>query len=323
MKKRLLLLFLAVGIFIIWLFFSNPISILNNLLIANPIFVVLAVSLTLISLLLKSLRWKMLLKDINIKIPFSLAFSSFNAGLFISLLTPGRIGEPVRGLILKRKIGSSFSKALPLIVVERMVDLLTILAFSALLLFSISSLSPKISFFLDFSAIISLIVLVIIIIALLKENFGKILFKIILKLPKIKKLKAKSNRLLENFYSSSKKIKLKTLLFITILTVLVWALEGVILYLALRSIGLDIAILICIEIVALGQVIGLVSSLPGGIGSVEAVMTLLLIPYLLTVPIATTAVLIYRFTSFWIAMLIGGTILIKIFSLDYLKKMIK
>lgn len=297
--------------------------ILENLFKTNIIFVLIAASMAILSLALKSLRWQIFLRDVKIKIPFSLAFSTFTSGLLISLFTPGRIAEPIRGYILKKKTNASFSSTLPLIVVERIIDLIVILIFSVLCLFIISSISPKIAFFLNLSAVFTVLVLIITIAALINEKFGRIFLKNLIKLPFIKKFQNKIEYVFNNFYTSSKKIKPQTIVIITLITFFVWILEGLILYLAAYSLNIQLSFITCIAIMALAQLIGLLSSLPGGLGSIEAVMTLLLIPYVVSASLGSSITLIYRVSSLWVAVFVGILVLIKTFGLRILKSSIK
>lgn len=326
MKKRTIPLVFAIIIFVAWFYFSNPAKMLESISKANALIILSAVALTFFSISLKSLRWQILLRGIKIRIPFSLAFSSFISGTAISLLTPGRVGEPVRGLILKKKAGSSFSETLPLIIVERALDMIVALSFATAGILIIGSfLSPDIQFFLKLSAVISMTALAIVLAALFNEKFGRKLLKTALKLP-IPKLKSKIEHVAGTFYISSRKIRASILFFVLLLTLFAWVIEGGILFLVVKSIGLDIGLLVAVEIIAISQIIGLVSSLPGGLGSVETVLTLLIIPFLAVLPAlpaASAATIIYRFASLWVGMGLGAFFLVRLFGFVYLKEQFK
>lgn len=321
MKKKMIPLILAVIIFAAWFYFSNPAKMIESILKANMFFVGSAIALTIASISLKAFRWQSLLKGIKIRIPFSLAFSSFISATAISLLTPGRVGEPVRGLILKKKSGTNFSETLPLIIVERAMDLVVALAFAIAGIFVLGAmLSAELQFFLELSAVISVMALAVVLAALFSERIGKFLIKIFLMLPKTAGLKPKIEHVAGPFYASSRKIKSGSIFSVFLLTVLVWVIEGAILFFAVNSIGLGISLLIAIEIISLAQIIGLVSSLPGGLGSVETVLALLMLPFLPALPAASAATIIYRFASLWVGMGLGVFFLARLLGLDYLKK---
>jgi len=317
MKKKAIPLIIAVIIFAAWFWFSNPAKMLESIAGANVVFVASAVTLTLVSISLKAFRWQTLLKGIKVRIPFSLAFSSFISATAISVLTPGRVGEPVRGLILKKKNGTNFSETLPLIITERVLDLIVALSFAIAGIFIMgSSLSADIRFFLNLSAAVSAAALALVVAALLSERLGKTFVRVLLKLP-IGRMKPKIEHVASSFYESSRKIKIGTVFFISLITLLTWVVEGGILFFAVKSIGFDLSLLTAIEIISLAQIIGLVSSLPGGLGSVEVVLTLLISPFL---PAAGAATIIYRFASLWVGMAIGVFFLGRLLGLGYIKE---
>ncbi len=324
MRKKIIPLILAIIIFAAWFWFSNPAKMMESIAQANISFVLIAVTLTLTSISLKAFRWQILLRGIKIRVPFSLAFSSFISATAISLLTPGRVGEPVRGLILKKKTGARFSETLPLIIIERVIDLIVALLFaiSGILIIG-SMLSADIQFFLKLSAVISSAALVVVLAALFSERFGRKTIKIFLKLPKTERFRAKIEHVADSFYVSSRKISVSTLFPIILITVLSWIIEGGILFFAVKAIGFDISLLVAVEIISLAQIIGLVSSLPGGLGSVEAVLTLLIMPFLAVSPAisaASAATIIYRFATLWVGMAIGVFFLAKLLGLNYIKE---
>ncbi len=321
MRKKVIPLILAIVIFAAWFYFSNPVKMLASIANANMLFVLSAVMLTIVSISLKAFRWQTLLKGIKIRIPFSLAFSSFISGTAISLLTPGRVGEPVRGLILKKKTGAPFSETLPLIIIERVLDLIVALSFAIAGILTIGSmLSQEIQLFLKLSAAASMVALALVLAALFSEKFGRRLVGIFLKIPKTAKLKPKIEHVAESFYVSSRKIKPAAIIPVMALTILTWIIEGTILFFAIKSIGFDMSLIAAVEIISLTQIIGLVSSLPGGLGSVETVLTLLILPFLLALPAASAATIIYRFASLWVGMAIGVFFLGRLLGLGYIKE---
>ena len=85
-----------------------------------------------------------------------------------------------------------------------------------------------------------------------------------------------------------------------------WILDGVVFYLTLTAIGVTINPIILAGIIALSVLIGVASTLPGGLGSTEAVMILLLGILGVQSTTAVAGVMISRFISFWYGTLIGG-----------------
>ncbi len=76
---------------------------------------------------LKSWRWRELLKMQGIEYGRWDAFLAFLSGLFMGLVTPGRVGEMGKALYLKQDRGLPFSEGMANVLVDRLFDLYTIL----------------------------------------------------------------------------------------------------------------------------------------------------------------------------------------------------
>ncbi|MGB1060716.1 MAG: flippase-like domain-containing protein, partial [Ketobacter sp.] len=73
----------------------------------------------------------------------------------------------------------------------------------------------------------------------------------------------------------------------------------------LERLGQDISPIAAISIYGVAVLIGAISFLPGGLGSTEAVMGLLLIASGVPEPVAIAATLICRIATLWFAVFIG------------------
>lgn len=93
----------AIGIAIIaWLSLRfNPAEIIDALTGVEISLLILAVCVYGITLLLLSLRWRFILKQMGFTIPVLAAYQGFVAGILISDLTPGRVGEISRPLTVR------------------------------------------------------------------------------------------------------------------------------------------------------------------------------------------------------------------------------
>ena len=69
--------------------------------------------------------------------------------------------------------------------------------------------------------------------------------------------------------------------------------------------GQDISLMAAVAIYGVAVLVGAVSFLPGGLGSTEAVMGLLLISLGVPEPVAVAATLICRIATLWFAVFIG------------------
>jgi uncharacterized membrane protein YbhN (UPF0104 family) len=91
----------------------------------------------------------------------------------------------------------------------------------------------------------------------------------------------------------------------TILTVIAWSAQGVVLYLFLAALGEDISLLTAVSIYCLSLLIGAVSLIPGGLGATELGMSWLLTQAGIPSDMALIAALLTRTLTLWPAMLIG------------------
>lgn len=275
--------------------YSNPSKLLLNLSQANLYFILLALLVTLIGTCFRVYRWEVLV-DIDFKKLFPIQLF----GMVFSHFTPGKVGEPLKAIVLKAYTNKNVSESLSSVIWERIFDLVILVVLSLL---SIQILSFSSQYYLIgiLSVLLFLAIVIILFLVLYKESLGRRIFILIKKIPFIPKL---SDSFINNFYSY--KIQKRKLSLSFLLTTVPWILEGVTFYFVLLSLNVTISPLLLAGIVALATLIGVASSLPGGIGSAEIVMTLLLTLNGVEPSLSVSLVLIYRFVSFWFSVLLGG-----------------
>ena len=86
----------------------------------------LAVAVTGTTYVFRSLRWQYLLQPLG-RPPFSAVFKATVIGFAASTLLPARAGEVVRPYLLARRAGFSATSAFATIILERLLDLITVL----------------------------------------------------------------------------------------------------------------------------------------------------------------------------------------------------
>ncbi len=310
MKNRLgdiLLFLIAIGLLSALILHSNPAVIAKTLSGANLNLVVGAISITLAIIGVKIIRWNILLRSIGIKLTLKQVMQPYMASLFVSNITPGRVGEPIRSYYLKKSTGHHISKTLPTIVVERIMDLSAVLLFSIFGLFYLSSVSNPVliigigMMILGLAAVIG--------VSMNRKIFHKVLegFYIIFRfVPKIRKLTPKFEKIADNFHSSFKLVaKSNEMPALFMITLICWFMEFSIIKLSFFSIGFNVGFLTIFSVASLATIISLLTFLPGNIGSFEAASAILMTQsggmYLAT---ATSGILIYRFSSLIFALIV-------------------
>lgn len=96
-------------------------------------FAVLSVMLNLFSCWVRAIRWQYLLMPIK-KVSIHNVFSALMIGFMVNNVLPFRLGEFVRGYALKQSDNVSFSASIGTVVVERIIDVLTLLVIFAFIL---------------------------------------------------------------------------------------------------------------------------------------------------------------------------------------------
>ncbi len=102
----------------------------------NPMYPIVFFIGSFLQYFIRAYRWGIILKPYKNKIPLSTLYNFTAIGFFLNLL-PGRLGEPVRGILLAREENIKKSYGLASVVVERMIDFLMMILIFLLSLFFI------------------------------------------------------------------------------------------------------------------------------------------------------------------------------------------
>jgi uncharacterized membrane protein YbhN (UPF0104 family) len=84
------------------------------------------------TLVLRGLRWRVLIAKIDINISRRAAIEILALSFWVNVILPAKIGDVYRAWLLKKNGGSSFGRAVGTVVVERAVDLITVALLGAL-----------------------------------------------------------------------------------------------------------------------------------------------------------------------------------------------
>ena len=117
---------------LLWLFFrgANLGEIKKSLLDAKPAPIFWSLVATMATYLIRAIRWQGLLLPLG-RAGLANCFRATVIGFMVNFLAPGRIGEIARPYLLARREGFSASGALATILLERVLDLVTVVFFVA------------------------------------------------------------------------------------------------------------------------------------------------------------------------------------------------
>jgi len=294
MKKNHIMIAVSFVILAFVILFSNPIKIIEVLINANPIFILAAFGVALLNILLRVAKWSVL-----VGVPTRRLIDVQMLGLTISNFTPGKIADPAKSLILKAKNNIPVSESLISIIWERVNDV-TVMIILSLIGLQFIALDVQTSILSMFGIGIFVALIAVMMIILFYQKLGRKIFFFLKRFPIMNKL---SDDFIDNFYSTS--IGKKKIIISFIITLVAWVLEGVVMLFVLMSLGLGANFVLLAGMISLSVLIGVASSLPGGIGSTEFVMILLLGVIGIGAE-AAAIVLVYRFLTFWFGALLGG-----------------
>src|SRR5439155_1137747 len=97
------------------------------LLSARPLWVAAVMLASLVAIYVRAQRWRVLLRPLG-DVPLFPALSATAIGFGASAVLPFRIGELVRPALLGRQVGVGMSAALSSVVLERLFDMLLVVA---------------------------------------------------------------------------------------------------------------------------------------------------------------------------------------------------
>ncbi|MGW8282546.1 MAG: lysylphosphatidylglycerol synthase transmembrane domain-containing protein, partial [Gemmatimonadota bacterium] len=120
--KTLLGVLITVALLVWVLRDVSPREVWHELRQADPIWLGLAVVLATFSMVLRAIRWRVLLEPVKDDTSFDSRFGAVCVGFAVNNLLPARMGEITRALALSRKEAVSLSASVASLVVERILD---------------------------------------------------------------------------------------------------------------------------------------------------------------------------------------------------------
>lgn len=286
---------------LIWVDSRNQIfTELPGLLSLLPILI----SLSFLSYLIRYLRWYWLLSRAGNKTKVFSGYLAYLAG-FAFTATPGKLGELLRIRYLAPQ-GVPPWRVIAAFVYERAFDLLAVLFLASL------AISQN-NFFFFVLGFVVILLAVLIFVALNPAWLN--MASVYMRFYRLNKLARVCRILRDGLAGCRIWVTLPDILVSIVLGVLAWSITSFSFVWLLSQLSVSIPVLSALSIYPLSMLAGAASMLPGGIGSTEATIVVLL--SLFDVPLATAALAAIgiRFSSMWFAVLCG---FIALSTLEYL-----
>jgi len=298
---RLGILAIIVLLFLKWINISDAIGHLGSLSIEYFLF---AIFIILVANLVKGVRFYILTEALGLKLSFLRVMLVNSMCIIVGRVTPGRVGEGVKIMLLDRKK----SDLTFCFVLEKIADALLVLMI-AIVGIGVLVKEGTILTFVNSYLIFALIIICLVV--------------ILMKIDKVINFIAKRDVLEDKwFLRSIKKVNIVQWTGFFLITFLIRILALALAILIILALGIDASWILVIVIWNLAIIVGQVSALPGGFGAREAGYTGLLVGYVgITKELAGIAALLVTAVDLIVESFLGITcwILLKLFkkSLDH------
>lgn len=256
--------------------------------------VAVLLGLSLVNYALRFQRWHGYLQRLRHAVPWGFSLHAYLTG-FALTTTPGKAGEALRGVFLKPR-GVPYTVSVGALFAERFADLITVVLLCLPGLWFYPPAQPLV--------IVALLVLPAVLWVLQQEPW----------LERFERRVARSEpgrvvTLLQHFIHtlrhSSRLLAFGPMTSALLLGAVAWGAEALAFHYLLQQMGLPVSLPIAFFIYAFSMLVGALSFLPGGLGSAEVTMALLLVLNGATPAEAATATLIIRLATLWFAVVIG------------------
>lgn len=240
------------------------------------------------------LRWLYYLRVLKVTVPLGVNAAIFAAGLSMTI-SPGKLGEVLKSVFVRRVSGVPIARTAPAVVAERATDGTGMVAWGCLGAFALG-LSPR-------TMLVFLAVAVFGIAVLRSKRLSLLAERLLSRLP----LVGRFSLHLRDFHSASNEhLGPGPLVVGTIISFVAWGFECLGVYLCAVGLGADLGFLTVVFVFAVSSLLGVLSMLPGGIGAVEAGLALQFVHVGgLSLGLAGALTLVIRLATLWFATLVG------------------
>ncbi|MEG3225092.1 MAG: hypothetical protein BME94_06105 [Methanobacteriales archaeon Met13] len=306
--KQFYIFIISLILIILLIFWIGPQQILLALKSADWKFVAIAVVIHLMVVWVRSLRWGFIINQPGeLKKNYVVKTIGLFAGNFSPMRTAGEVLNAVAG---KNINGISLSEGLSAGLTERFFDAIVV----AVLLISCAFFIPKVRQLAILGGFISLSLMVIIYLINWREDSSLWIYNRINSI--VRYLPVNEEVLDELYHKFTQGLKgmieytrsftnLKNLTVVIILSGASWLLECLRLLMIFYAFKLEINFLAIIIIFLLANIVGIVTALPGGMGSIEISMTGLFLLFGVPEVLSGSIALIDRLASFWVVTIMG------------------
>ncbi|MFZ2960258.1 MAG: lysylphosphatidylglycerol synthase transmembrane domain-containing protein [Candidatus Ozemobacteraceae bacterium] len=262
----------------------------------SPASLAAIIAAVLFNYALRFVKWSYFLRRLNIEISFRDSLWTFFSA-FTMVLSPGKLGEVIKSVILKSRYGLPISQTAPIVLAERLTDLLGLICLAAI---------GSSRFAFGGRTLIMASILIIGGLAIMTrpkfwEACDRHIFSRFARLARFRP----SLHAIEQ--STGNLLSAPSLLLTVPLSALSWAGEGVALYIIFGALGVSLPELLGISLFAhaFSSIVGALSFLPGGLLVTEGTLGMFFVFVGIGRDQAVSATLLIRTVTLWFAVILG------------------
>jgi glycosyltransferase 2 family protein len=251
---------------------------------ANPALVLAAFVVFYLGFPLRGYRWSLLLRESGFELRTRHSVEILYISWFVNCVVPAKLGDVYRAYLLKMNSPASLSRTFGTVFIERILDIfaIAILGLAA----GFWSFRTGLSNIVELLFIIGIVVVIVAAVGLFTmRNFGR---RILTRLPLPHRFLELYDKFEEGVFGA---VRLRHLPRLAILTGLIWATEGLRLYLVIASLGfkdVEIGLSGAMFVALIGSLLTAIPLSPAGLGFAQAgVIGVLTVVYGVPLPEAT------------------------------------
>jgi len=294
LKRKVILSTVIAGVlFLAFTIYADFDNVVHTFAQFNLMLLPVLLFLSFLNYFTRFLKWDYYLLIVKVKMKKLDSLSTFMSGLIMSV-TPAKLGEVLKSVLVKEITGDPISKTAPIILAERITD------FLSLLLIAIFG-----AIVFDYGGDVTFAVAAFFVFLIIIISNKKIALPIINFSEKIPFIKNYIHHIHSAYESSYQLLKIKPLVLMTLLSFCSWGFECFGYYLILQNFNVDFGLLWASFSYSFSTIVGAISMLPGGLGLTEGSLTFLLVQKKVPVDVSVATTFIVRVVTLWFAVLVG------------------
>jgi len=253
---------------VVVIYFAGPAKVWAVLSKADIRLISAAVGLAIPMAIIKGIRWQLLLHSYDVKLTFRESTAMYAIGMVLSAVTPGRVGDFVKIVLLIKK-GCSIGKAIASNILDRIFDVAFVLLAGYVGMWYFSK------YFASQLQVVNIVFaafLIVLAALVVKRHLMK---KLALKfVPKQFKQAAVDSW--NQIVGGLLKNKFSRMFWLSLWTIIFWMIQFFALYLCAKAVAIEVSFLYFSACAAVGMILSLLPITVAGVGTRDATYILLL-----------------------------------------------